>query len=641
MILDVLRIDDSHARFEKFCVEIFSVLDGVDYVPTSSTWDLGRDGRQASLFNTDIFPLMCCSLNERASAKAKKDLKRLLTTTDLASIRFCSSQPLTEHVRDKIRGDLKGLAQHLESVAVEGAEQIATIIRRNSKCTVLFEQHYPGEIANERAVRAASEDGEDAHISGMRIALSTQLTDDGESLREDLVHNLILTSLSDGRARSRAGIARLLSEALYLGRSVQEGYILPALTQLATEGSIKKISGSYVITIQGLEAVEERSKLGAEMSGEGERQLRSAIKELSGHTLPDGEYSQIWKIVMEELSELLYLNGMQTIDALASLAHQRKQGIVGQFDLIERIERIAGRIRVALGQTPISKDIGQAIVDAFNDSTSLMFDWFTKLCACYTAICALGLSEESQSALVRRLRKLDLFLDTDIALFLVAEGEPDHDRVTTLIEGWQRVGGSINVARPVLEELAYHAYISETDFREVYHQLPSYSEPEARRLITNAFVRGYWAATKRLKAAFNHKTWREYIANFRGTSDTDYSRIAEDLRSNKVVPAADERGNEDLAKTVGKIIMDMKLSVANNSTQTYNKKFKDKSDRDGRFVAGVIAYRQEKEAADGTAVIVSSSPLLAKVCHSTRLSLGEDPLVLSVAALAYFYCPTF
>ena len=151
---------------------------------------------------------------------------------------------------------------------------------------------------------------------------------------------------------------------------------------------------------------------------------------------------------MEEPSELLYLNGMQTIDVLASLAHLREQGIIGQFDLIERIERIAGKISAALGQTPISKDVGQAIVDAFHDTTTPVFDWFTKLCLLYSNLRSACPRTHGGLALVRRLRKLDLFLDTDIALSLVAEGEPDSERVTTLIEGWQRVGGSINVAGP-------------------------------------------------------------------------------------------------------------------------------------------------------------------------------------------------
>ena len=48
----------------------------------------------------------------------------------------------------------------------------------------------------------------------------------------------------------------------------------------------------------------------------------------------------------------------------------------------------------------------------------------------------------------------------------------------------------------------------------------------------------------------------------------------------------------------------------------------------------VYAFRRERGAAKATAVIVSSSPLLAKVCRERDVFLGDDPLVLSVAALA-------
>ena len=86
----------------------------------------------------------------------------------------------------------------------------------------------------------------------------------------------------------------------------------------------------------------------------------------------------------------------------------------------------------------------------------------------------------------------------------------------------------------------------------------------------------------------------EYIANFRGKNDADYSRIAEDLQSNKVLQATDERGDEALAKNIAKIIFDLKAAITSHNTRTYTKKFFDKSERDGRFVAGVIAYRQRK-----------------------------------------------
>jgi hypothetical protein len=559
-----------------------------------------------------------------------------VATTELPGIRFCSSQSLSEHSLEKIRSLLRGLAPNVKAIEVEGAEQLQTIITRHRTYSSIFERFYPGEIGECHAFLASRDLDDATAVSGMRIALSTQLTNDGEGLRSDLLHNLVLTALLDERSRTQSGIAKLLSDSLYLGRIVHDAYISSALTHLEDNGLITKHHGKmFKITEKGKQNAASRAASGAEMLGEGQTLLRESITLLSGQSLPERDYLEVWRIVKEELSELLYLSGMQTIDALASLAEQPEQGLFGRVDLVERIKRMGAKIVAQLGNTPISKDIGQAVVDAFHDATTAIFDWFTKLCACYTAICALGLSEDAQRAIVRRLRKMDLFLDTDIALSLLAEGEPDHEKVRTLIEGWQKVGGTIHVAIPVLEELAYHASISELDFREVFHQLPSYSEPDARRLITNAFVRGYWAATKRLKSRFSFRAWREYISNFHGRNETDYSRISDDLASISVQPREKEIGDPEFAKKVTAFISQQRGGPAAHANSKVLARALDKSLRDGRLVADIFAFRSARRSSQATAVIVSSSPRLAKVCREPELALGDDPLVLSVASLAY------
>ena len=318
MVVNILALEDNSARFERFCVELFSKLDGTDYVTTSATWDLGRDGRQASLFGVEVFPVLCISLNDKVPGKAKKDLGRLLSTTELSGIRFCSSQALSEHIRDKIRLELRGIAPPVETVEVEGSEQIETIIRRHRSYSSLFERFYQGEIAEHCAFLASRDDEDDNKVSGMRIALSTQLTNDGEALRNDLLHNLVLTALADGRRRTQTGIAKLLSDSLFLGRIVNEGYITSALSELESEHFVKRDANLFIITEEGRRAAADRAGSGAEMLGEGQRLLREAIMLLSGQTLPEREFLEVWRIVKEELSELLYLNGMQTIGALAS-----------------------------------------------------------------------------------------------------------------------------------------------------------------------------------------------------------------------------------------------------------------------------------------------------------------------------------
>jgi hypothetical protein len=49
MAEDVLSGEIYAPRFEKLCSELFSLVDGIQYVTTSQSWDLGRDGRSAML----------------------------------------------------------------------------------------------------------------------------------------------------------------------------------------------------------------------------------------------------------------------------------------------------------------------------------------------------------------------------------------------------------------------------------------------------------------------------------------------------------------------------------------------------------------------------------------------------------------
>jgi hypothetical protein len=41
----ILRQTTSDQLFERFCVDHFSKVEGIRYVPTSYNYDLGRDGR--------------------------------------------------------------------------------------------------------------------------------------------------------------------------------------------------------------------------------------------------------------------------------------------------------------------------------------------------------------------------------------------------------------------------------------------------------------------------------------------------------------------------------------------------------------------------------------------------------------------
>jgi len=74
MARTILENELSSHRFERFCVALFSEVDGVEYVPTSASWDLGRDGRSVSARDDPALAVICCSLRDDVDEKARRDV---------------------------------------------------------------------------------------------------------------------------------------------------------------------------------------------------------------------------------------------------------------------------------------------------------------------------------------------------------------------------------------------------------------------------------------------------------------------------------------------------------------------------------------------------------------------------------------
>ena len=58
-----------------------------------------------------------------------------------------------------------------------------------------------------------------------------------------------------------------------------------------------------------------------------------------------------------------------------------------------------------------------------------------------------------------------------------------------MIGTWKRLGGTVHAVEPVLSETAYHAWISQPEYEEIWRQLAAMSDLEALQLIDNVFVR--------------------------------------------------------------------------------------------------------------------------------------------------------
>jgi hypothetical protein len=629
MAEDIIASDQSSARFERFCVELFSECDGVEYVPTSASWDLGSDGRPVGLHTEGAFGAIACSLRDDVPAKVMEDLQRLMETTSPSAIRVCSSQRLSEKKRQEIIASLHHDYPAIETIVADGVLQIASLLPRRDSYAQAFERFYATELrALREALSTTTGAAQEARLTGMRIALTTQLTDRGDRLRTDILKNLILTVLSDKVPRTTAAIGSLIAAQLHIGKCPANAYFEPALAQMMKDNAISLDKGNYAITDAGLAVFAALTEAGARVLLEGQNLVRAAIQELTGNEMTDDDFGKVWSLLQDELSKMFFENGMAVIESIASIT---KNGTADRpaTDLSDSVVELSRKVEHILLGGPIAQDIGQAIIDMFLDKESPPFRWLTDLATCYVSLCALGLEPTAQDAILGRLRDIELILDTDLILSLLSEGEQDHEAILAAVNAWRRIGGRLWIAKPVLEEVAHHAYISQIDFDEVLPQLGKYNSVAARRLVNNAFVRGYWAVCHRQRLAFSRAGWDQYIGNFRGASKIDYSRILEELSEFGIHEISDDHVDPKLADEVAHKVRDLKKSSRHRNDRATNTEVIDKSERDGRLVALLSHYRKKLQEVHRTAVIVSSSTILKRVCASRAEIVGRFRLCLS------------
>ena len=301
-------------------------------------------------------------------------------------------------------------------------------------------------------------------------------------------------------------------------------------------------------------------------------------------------------------------------------------------DLAEAIAIIGTAIEdLQLRSADLSRAMGQAFVDALHDKESPLFDWLTQRCLIYVTACSLGLQPDAQRQVTSRIKELDLLLDTDVVLSLLGDAEANHNAVVDLIKTWRRIGGKIYVTGPVLEEVAYHAWVSERDMKSVWPHIMRYSNVDTIQLVPNVFVRGFRKVAKRMTLA----GWGQYMANFRGSHERDYSKIRGLLKDEGVEVVTDEAVEEPLADLIAKELYQRKSSGMPASEPTRLANLQSKCSRDGRLVALLLAHRKQKQELGRSAVIVSSSAYLAAACRKFAHTHDAVEPVMNAGAVAY------
>ncbi len=559
--------------------------------------------------------------------KAVRDVKRITENCEPREILVCCAEPISEHLTIQLEAEIRAAVPSIESIRVHGRERLTQLSMRFSRAV---EGLYAAELAELRGIYSQeSKVPKIEELAGLRIALTTQLHEDAQARREDLVRNLMLSALVLQPSMNTTEIANRLSQSLHLPRAVNASYFQDEVGHLLKDGLVCEEDHRFALTDKGREEVKVREQVGQDRLAIGQVEIRQLIERLTGSELLASEWKMVWNILADGIASLFLAHGAVVVDTIASIL-QGETATRDHGDFIDHIDAIAGRVEALPGGGTHLQEVAQAVRDMFNERESAAFEWLADLCSIYVDMCGLGLESRSQEQLIAVLRTIALVLDTDIVLSVLGEGEGNHTQATEIVAGWRKIGGELGVVVPVLEEAAHHAWIADSDYEPNWRRLDKMSDEDALHVIENVFVRGFRAIGK---GQYGLNRWRGYIAAFRGEFDHDYDKIL-GLLSDHGVRLVSAEG-QDLALE-RRLEEQLYRQRANDSIQPKQlNAIREKCNRDARLAAFIVGYRTCVAPSGRTATIVSTSQAVRAAVELCPQKLGPPEPVMYLSAVAW------
>jgi hypothetical protein len=109
IVKTLFSLEENPLRFEMVCIDLLKEELQIPFVPTSKTWDRGRDARSISPGGPAIPAVVCATLSQSLESKVQADIKRLLETTKTTEIYYCTSRELTEDACDKLEAAIRSM----------------------------------------------------------------------------------------------------------------------------------------------------------------------------------------------------------------------------------------------------------------------------------------------------------------------------------------------------------------------------------------------------------------------------------------------------------------------------------------------------------------------------------------------------
>lgn len=618
----ILGREDNPLRFERFCIDIYRESQGVPTVPTSYTWDQGRDGKSLS----DRPHIICVSLRADVEAKSLEDITRLKKTTkSIDTVAFFSSQPLTEHACDLIAASIRETA-NTEAVVL-GRGQIAHLARTHPG---VFSTHYHSEITQiKSALLTPNYSSDAAQANALRLALCTHGHESSHELREAVLSTAILEVLQQAGPLTENDLARRISESLRLPKPLKQKTTLRVISSLIDRQKVTSTNSKYSITPLGTSSLTEDNDA-VETLLEGKSAVLKSIEDNLGYKPEQAEYNEIWQKIQDSLADIFYNNGLSIVSGISALLEDNT--LTPQSpdvrDLASRVDELATRATRQILPLDRQREIQQAISDTFLERETAAFSWLSQVAATFLCIASLGLEGTSAEALKNCINRTILVFDSDILISFLCEAEPAHKEAREVVHEWRAIGGQVATSPTVMEEVAHHAWISEKDFSETYSLRGALTNKEDW-LFANAFVRTYWHKARR----FSPREWVEYIREFRGSTSHDFSKIQDIMIKDHHFTIMQEVSDEaPVAVLIKNHLINLQKDL--DRPKEYHE---DKSKKDGRLLASIHNWRQQltQSHSEHVACVVSSSVLLQKAATAFRSTLGEPEAVMPLAAAAY------
>jgi hypothetical protein len=186
----IIRDETNSIRFEDFCREVCERHDGIRMIPTSKSYDQGRDAKS---LDPRHGAFVCATLQKKdLEGKIDADTRHLQSTSSPSRVTYCTSVPLSEDAIDDFERLIRKNTPQA-TVRVLSAPQVADLA---AEFPEIITKYYLAELRQIETMFLRLEDGlRRTDDDALRLALLALGTDDSRQLREDIAQTAILQAL--------------------------------------------------------------------------------------------------------------------------------------------------------------------------------------------------------------------------------------------------------------------------------------------------------------------------------------------------------------------------------------------------------------------------------------------------------------